>query len=88
MSGYKNFQVSRNKNKNETNLFKKGYNRRKETTKSERLMEGVGIWTSFYRANPHRFVGDYLGIELKMFQVILLYAMMHFNFMTYIAARG
>lgn len=88
MAGYKNFQVDRNKNKNQTNIFKMGYNRRKETPKSERLMEGVGIWASFYRANPHRFVKDYLGINLKLFQQILLFAMMHFHYLIYIAARG
>ena len=88
MSSYQNFQVDRNKSKNQLNIFKKGYNRRKEKPKSEKLMEGVGIWTSFYRANPHRWVKDFLGIELKPFQKILLYAMMHNNFMTYIAARG
>ena len=41
--------------------------------KRERLDEGVKIWTSFYRQNVHRFVADYLEIQLKPFQVVLLY---------------
>ncbi len=41
--------------------------------KRERLDEGVKIWTSFYRQNIHRFAIDYLGIQLKPFQVVLLY---------------
>ena len=41
--------------------------------KRERLNEGVKIWTSFYRQNIHRFAIDYLGIQLKPFQVVLLY---------------
>lgn len=56
--------------------------------KSERIMNGIAVWAGFYRANPHRFVIDYLNIKLKLFQKILLYAMMHNNFFMYIAARG
>ena len=56
--------------------------------KSERILNGVATWAGFYRANPHRFVSDYLNIKLKLFQKILLYAMMHNNFFMYIAARG
>ena len=41
--------------------------------KRERLDEGIKIWTSFYRQNIHRFSIDYLGIQLKPFQVVLLY---------------
>ena len=41
--------------------------------KRERLDEGIKIWTDFYRQNIHRFVADYLGIQLKPFQVVLLY---------------
>ena len=33
--------------------------------KSERLMEGIGYWASFYRKNPQRFVKEYLNIKLK-----------------------
>lgn len=88
MASHSNYQVSRNKQHKGVNIFEKGNNRRKEKTKSEKLMEGIAIWTSFYRANPQRFVREYLGIELKLFQQILLYAMMHFHFLTYIAARG
>lgn len=88
MAGYQNFKIDRNKLTRKTNIFERANNRQKAKPKSERLMEGVDVWTSFYRANPHRFVKDYLGIELKLFQQILLFIMMHFHFFTYIAARG
>lgn len=56
--------------------------------KSERLMEGVAYWGSFYRKNPHRFAAEYLNVKLKLFQKILLYMMfVSTNFM-YIASRG
>src|SRR5690606_23219812 len=88
MTSYKNFQVKRNKAKRGINIFEHSKQRRKEMPKSERLMNGIAIWASFYRANPHRFVKDYLGIELKLFQQIIIWAMMHFHFVTYIASRG
>lgn len=87
MSSYANFQVNRNKSKNEVNIFKKGKNNRK-TSKSDRLMESISIWASFYIANPTIFVREYFGIKLKMFQQVILYAMMHFSYTCYFAARG
>lgn len=38
--------------------------------------------------NPQRFVKDYLNVKLKLFQKILLYAMMHNNYILYLASRG
>lgn len=57
-------------------------------TKSEKLMNGIGEWTSYYRLFPHIFCKEYLGINLKVFQMILIYFMMHFNYFMYIASRG
>lgn len=91
MAGYKNFQVYRNKAFRGINIFKKGrnFNQTKEKlSKSERLMNGIALWTSYYRLFPHVFVKDYLGINLKLFQIIILYCMMHDNYAMYIAARG
>lgn len=91
MAGYKNFQVDRNKAFKGTNIFKKGrnFNRSKDNlSRSERLMNGIAMWTSYYRLFPHVFVKDYLGIDLKLFQIIILYFMMHDNYVMYIAARG
>lgn len=48
----------------------------------------IGNCAAFYRLNPHRFANDYLNINLKLFQKILLYAMMHNNYFMYLAARG
>lgn len=56
--------------------------------KSERLMEGVAYWGSFYRANPQRFVKDYLNINLKLFQKILIYMIMVSTHFMYLASRG
>lgn len=57
----------------------------KEKTKQ---MKAVNKWCGYYRANPHRFVEDYLGFKLKIFQCILLVMMNVSNKFAYIAARG
>ena len=56
--------------------------------KSQRIMQGVAQWCGFYRENPQRFVTDYLNVHLKLFQKILIYAMMHNNYIIYLASRG
>jgi hypothetical protein len=82
------FQVNRNKAHKGNNIFEKTRNYSKKQSKSEKLMNGIGIWTSFYRANPHRFVQEYLGIHLKWFQVIIFYMMNYCYYFMYLAARG
>lgn len=56
--------------------------------KSERLMDGIGYWGTFYRKNPQRFCLDYLNVHLKLFQKILIYCMMSNYYFMYIASRG
>ena len=48
----------------------------------------AAILGGFYRCNPHRFVEDYFGIKLKVFQKILLFMMFWANYFCWIAARG
>lgn len=59
-----------------------------EKDKEQKIMETVAWRAAYYRANPQRFVSEVLGITLKLFQKILLWCMMHFNFTMYLAARG
>jgi hypothetical protein len=59
-----------------------------QQAKSERMMNAVIRRASYYRANPHRFVTELLGIHLKLFQKILIYAMMHYDYFFFIASRG
>lgn len=86
-----NFEVKRNKHYKAVGLYNKGINPNKsheKLTKSERLMQGVAEWTSFYRSRPDIFVEDYLGINLKPFQKILLFVMNHYNYTMFFACRG
>lgn len=56
--------------------------------KYESVMNAVNDMTAYYRSNPHRFCEEYLNIHLKLFQKIMLYAMVHNNFVIYVASRG
>lgn len=59
-----------------------------EQDKVTRIMETVNERAGYYRANPQRFVKEYLGINLRVFQQILIQAMMHYYFFMFIAARS
>jgi hypothetical protein len=56
--------------------------------KYESIMSTIARRAGYYRANPHRFVKDYLCITLKLFQKILIWAMMYSNYFLMIACRG
>lgn len=90
MSSYRNFRNQFKRNSDSVDLFKKPktLTEKESKTKTEKILEGVAIWTSFYRSNPHRFVRDYLNINLKIFQQILIFMMMHNNYFMYLASRG
>lgn len=56
--------------------------------KRQETLEAAGAWIAFYRDNPHRLVSDYLHINLKLFQRILLNMMFFAHHFYYIASRG
>lgn len=56
--------------------------------KLNKLLNGIGVWTSFYRSNPHRFAKDYLGINLHIFQEIILCEMFRESNSMFLATRG
>lgn len=73
---------------NGINLFKLKRSHRKTKSKSEESMENIAMWISYYRANPHRFVIDFMNINLRPFQCILLWAMIHHQYFMFLASRG
>lgn len=64
------------------------WNARAKTDYQRAVLEGVGIWASYYRANMHRFAIDYLHVSLKLFQIILIYMMNWCMTFVFIASRG
>ena len=46
------------------------------TSRRDKVIEGMAIWGSYYRANIDVFVVDYLQLDfLKWFQLVLLVMM-------------
>lgn len=64
--------------------------RLKKKTKSpeETINENFESWVGFWRANPHRFITDYLGLRLYDFQKVLICLMDRYPTFLYAASRG
>lgn len=56
--------------------------------KNDKIMNTIAERCSYYRANPQRFCEEFLNIHLKLFQKILIWAMMHYDAFYFIASRG
>jgi len=54
----------------------------------DRVMEGAAYWGSYYRNNPDKFVKDYLHLNLKPFQKILIVMMFWSTIFVLVACRG
>lgn len=59
-----------------------------QRNKTDKIMDVVAKRCSYYRANPQRFCEEFLNIKLKLFQKIIIWAMMHFDAFYWIACRG
>lgn len=59
-----------------------------EQEQYQNTMNLVAWRCAYYRANPQRFVADFLCIKLTWFQSIILWAMFHKEYLMYLAARG
>lgn len=57
-------------------------------TDYQRKLLRIANLAAFYRANPHRYVKDFLHINLKLFQKILIYLMNVNDYFMFIACRG
>jgi hypothetical protein len=57
-------------------------------TRTDKVMRGVADWCAFYRYNPHRFAQDYLHLNLKLFQKILIIMMNVSTVLVFIGTRG
>lgn len=64
--------------------------RQEEINKNKKsaFEEGIIEWTKFYRANPHRFIIDYLGLPLFIFQMVIIYMFDKFNYNMLTCSRG
>ena len=58
------------------------------TSREQKILDGVGVWTAYYRSNPHRFAHDYLHLDLYLFQKIMLVMMNWSTLTVFIGSRG
>ncbi len=84
----KNSNTNMHNYSHQIDLFKIRRNHKKEKTKSQESMENIAKWIAFYRANPHRFVLDFMGINLRPFQCVLLWAMINNQYFMFLGSRG
>lgn len=59
-----------------------------EQDKTQRIMYTIAQRCSYYRANPQRFAAEFLGVHLKLFQKILIWAMMKYDAFYFVASRS
>lgn len=59
-----------------------------QQSRTDTIMQIIAERCAYYRSNPQRFVAEYLGINLKLFQKILIWAMMFNDNFYYVASRG
>lgn len=57
-------------------------------TKQEQFMTNFEEWASYWRANPQRFITEFLGLKLYDFQKVLIYMMFNYPKFIFIASRG
>lgn len=55
---------------------------------SQQRERNMMTWVAYWRLNPHKFVVDYIGLKLHLYQMILFYMMNISNWFMYIASRG
>lgn len=56
--------------------------------RTDQIMNVIAERCAYYRANPQRFCEEFLGLHLKLFQKILIWAMMTYDAFYFVAARG
>ena len=56
--------------------------------RQQRILDGVAAYAGYYRCNPHRFAKDFLHLDLRLFQKILLFMMNLSSTFVFIACRG
>lgn len=63
-------------------------NSHQRSDRQQRILDGVAAYAGYYRSNPHRFAKDFLHLDLRLFQKILLFMMNLSSTFVFIACRG
>jgi hypothetical protein len=75
--------------KNISNMMNINFkNQFKVSEKNKEFEERIIDWVTFYRRNIHRFIEHYFGLELHMYEKILLFLMNLFPLIVVVACRA
>lgn len=79
MASHKNFKRERVNKAKKNDIFDRPRSQEKDREVTNEQEENIIEWVTFYRRNIHRFLSHYLlrggGIQLHMYQIILVYLM-------------
>ena len=62
--------------------------KKRSATRYTQFMDNFEEWVAYWRANPHRFITDYLQLKLYDFQQVLIYMMFFYPNFVFVASRG
>ncbi|MBO3356261.1 hypothetical protein [Clostridium perfringens] len=88
MASYSNYKNNQQKYKNSNDMSKRPMQVITSEDLNEQFKEKLINWTTFYRRNIHRFAEHYLGIQLHLYQKIMLYLMHLSPLVILLCARG
>jgi hypothetical protein len=92
MAWMQNYEHPDKKNSIKDDIFTQRKSNNKQTDlimKQEKFLFGLKKWVSYWRANPHRFVLEYLQINpFSLFQKILVFLMFQNDYFLWWASRG
>ena len=60
----------------------------KNVSKTQKFTSNCEAWVAYWRANPHRYITEYLGLRLYDFQKVLICIMNFFPNFINVASRG
>jgi len=75
MAGYCKFQNDHRKYENSQDMTKKSSKTLKKIQTTEEVEDNIIEWVTFYRRNINKFVEHYLGLNMHLYQALLLYLM-------------
>lgn len=64
------------------------HKKRFNVDKKEQFMINFEEWVAYWRANPHRFITEYLGLKLYDFQKVIIWFLFQFPKDIMVASRG
>lgn len=76
------------KNKNSQSIFKKQKSFVTQEILEEERKERLKKWITFFRRNPHRFIMDYFGIHLHIYQILMVWVLQRSSLAYIVASRA